>query len=129
MIAPFINQNFSSALKRCLVPSQDAAPCRVLPGGGGSQHAVEGTWRLRWQLRRIGGHGPVAQLGLDQPCVASGARLLVEEEAPGASLLVEEEAPASQVLGTLQGDPRELHSGDHHMKQGLHGELQCAPTG
>ena len=53
---------------------------------------------------------------------------VVEEEAL-ASLLVEEEALASYVLCTLQGDPRGLHSGVHHMKQRLHSELQCAPSG
>ena len=53
---------------------------------------------------------------------------MVEEEAL-ASLLVEEEALASYVLCTLQGDPRGLHSGVHHMKQGPHRELQCAPIG
>ena len=52
----------------------------------------------------------------------------MEEEAL-ASLLVEEEALASYVLCTLQGDPRGLHSGVHHMKQRLHSELQCAPSG
>ena len=86
----------------------------------GSRHAVERIWRVRWQLPRVGRLWPLrlANQGMVQPCVAAGA-----------SVLVEEEAPASQVLGTLQGDPRELHSGNHHMKQGLHGELQCAPTG